>query len=111
MQISIDEEGGSTARVSLVGRLDIKGAEVIAMPLATLSGQKQNILLDMSGVSFLASIGIRYLVTATKSLTRRGGKLILVSPTEIVAEVLTTAGIADIIPMVGSESEARALLA
>ena len=110
MQISIDEEGGATARVSLVGRLDIKGAEAIAMPLATLSGRKQNILLDMSGVSFLASIGIRHLVTATKSLSRRGGKLILVSPTEIVADVLTTSGIADIIPMAGSESEARALL-
>jgi hypothetical protein len=65
MQITVNDEG-QTAHVALVGRLDIKGAEVIDMPLATLSGAKQNILIDMSQVSFLASIGIRH-----RSATRR----------------------------------------
>src|ERR1700742_491341 len=103
MEVSIVDEG-ATARVMLVGRLDIQGAEAVAMPLATLSGAKQNILVDMSQVSFLASIGIRHLVTATKALSRRGGRLILVSPQDVVREVLTTAGLASMIPMVGSDA-------
>ena len=85
MQITVNDEG-QTAHVALVGRLDIKGAEVIEMPLATLSGAKQNILIDMSQVSFLASIGIRHLVSATKALARRGGRLILVGPQDVVRE-------------------------
>jgi anti-anti-sigma factor len=110
MQISIDDEG-QNAKVALVGRLDIQGAEVVALPLATLSGAKQNLLLDMSQVSFLASIGIRHLVTATKALARKGGQLILIGSQEPIREVLTTAGLASMIAMVKSETEARAMLA
>jgi len=110
MEVSIADEG-STARVALVGRLDIQGAEAVAMPLATLSGAKQNLLIDVSQVSFLASIGIRHLVTATKALSRRGGRLVLIGPQDVVREVLTTAGLASMIPMVGNETEARAMLA
>jgi anti-anti-sigma factor len=110
MQISINDEGND-ASVALVGRLDIQGAEAVAMPLATLSGAKQNILIDMSQVTFLASIGIRHLVSATKALSRRGGQLILIGSPDTVREVLTTAGLASMIRMVGSEPEARAMLA
>src|SRR5690242_14111489 len=73
MEISPDSGSGSTARIALTGRLDIQGAETVALPLATLSGAKQNVVIDMSGVSFIASIGIRHLVSASKALTRRGG--------------------------------------
>jgi anti-anti-sigma factor len=110
MEVQIADEG-SIARVALVGRLDIQGAEAVAMPLATLSGSKDNLLVDMSQVNFLASIGIRHLVSATKALARRGGQLILIAPQEIVREVITTAGLAAMIPMVGNEAEARAKLA
>ncbi len=109
MQISIHDEG-AVARVVLVGKLDIVGADVVALPLATLSGSKQNVLIDMSGVTFLASIGIRHLVSATKALSRRGGKLVLIGTTEAVSEVLTTAGLAPMIAMVANDGEARALV-
>lgn len=110
MQIVIDDQGGSVARIALIGKLDIQGADVVALPLATISGGKQNVLIDMSGVSFIASIGIRHLVSAAKALSRKGGQLILFSPTEMVVGVLTTAGITSMIPTVASESEARAMI-
>lgn len=110
MQIVIEDSTGAIARVALVGKLDVQGAEMVALPLATLSGAKQNILIDMSGVSFIASIGIRHLVSAAKAVARRGGNVVLISPNDVVANVLTTAGISAMIPTVGSESEARALV-
>src|SRR5258705_11497209 len=67
------DNGAATARVALTGRLDIAGAEVVALPLATLAGAKQGLIIDMSGVSFIASIGIRHLVSAAKTLSRRNG--------------------------------------
>jgi anti-anti-sigma factor len=90
--------------------LDIQGAETISIPLATLSGARQNIVIDMSSVSFIASIGIRHLVSATKVLARRGGRLILLRPTAPVLEVLQTSGITDIIPTASSEDEVKSLI-
>ena len=110
MQIIITDDSGPTARVGLAGKLDIAGAEEIALPLATLAGAKQSVVVDMSGVTFIASIGIRHLVTATKALNRRGGKLVLVSPSELVRDVLETSGVTDLMPIVTNETEAFALL-
>jgi anti-anti-sigma factor len=109
MQISI-EDAGETARVVLNGKLDISGADVVAMPLATLSGGKRGLVIDMAAVTFLASIGIRHLATAAKALTRRGGRLVLLNPNDMVTDVLTTTGVNDLMPIVRSEAEAIAVM-
>jgi anti-anti-sigma factor len=96
MQIAIDD-AGSTATVTMVGRLDILGAEAIALPLATLSGSKTGLLIDMAGVTFIASIGLRHLVAAAKAVGRRGGRLVLRNPNAAVAEVITTSGLSDLL--------------
>jgi len=96
MQIAIDDTG-TTAKVTLTGRLDIAGAETVALPLATLSGSKNNIFIDMAGVTFIASIGLRHLLAAAKAVSRRGGRVVLLNPTASVAEVITTSGLADLL--------------
>jgi anti-sigma B factor antagonist len=110
MQVTISNDTGPTAKVMLVGRLDIAGAEVVALPLATLAGGKTNIIVDMSGVTFVSSIGIRQLVLASNEISRRGGKLVLVNPIDIVRDVFVTSDLSDLLPMVATESEAYALL-
>jgi anti-anti-sigma factor len=110
MQIVTSEDQGVTAKVSLTGKLDIAGAEVIALPLATLAGAKSGLIVDMSGVSFISSIGIRHLVSAAMALSRRGGRLVLLNPNDLVAEVLETSGITDLLPIVRSESEANSVV-
>lgn len=98
MKIAIDDEGPA-ARVTMTGRLDLSGAEVIALPLATLSGSKDALYLDMAGVTFLASIGLRYLVTTAKTMARRGGRLVLLNPNAAVTEVIELAGLAGLLPV------------
>jgi stage II sporulation protein AA (anti-sigma F factor antagonist) len=96
MQIAIDD-AGSTTIVRLVGRLDISGAEVVAVPLATLSGSKSSLVIDMAEVTFVASIGLRHLVSAAKAVGRRGGRLIVLNPNSAVSEVIVTSGLADLL--------------
>jgi anti-anti-sigma factor len=96
MQVAIDESG-KAATLILAGRLDISGAEVVALPLATLSGSKDSLSVDMSGVTFIASIGLRHLIAAARALGRRGGHLVLLNPTPAVAEVITTTGLTDLL--------------
>ncbi|HEY5064799.1 MAG TPA: STAS domain-containing protein [Xanthobacteraceae bacterium] len=96
MQIAIHDDG-TAAIVTMVGRLDISGAEVVALPLATLSGSKSALFVDMAGVTFIASIGLRHLVSAAKAVGRRGGRLIVLNPTAAVTEVITTSGLAGLL--------------
>lgn len=110
MQIAV-EDGGAVATVRLTGRLDIMGADVVATPLATLSGAKNGLIIDLSQVSFLASIGIRQLVLSAKAVARRGGKLVLLNPNETVTEVLETSGVSEMMPIMRDENEARAATA
>lgn len=110
MQITIVDDAGTTAKVMLNGRLDISGAEKIALPLATLAGGKRGVLLDMSQVTFLASIGIRHLVSASKALTRRGGRLVLLNPSPMVTDVLDTSGVLELMAIARSDAEAAAAL-
>jgi anti-sigma B factor antagonist len=110
MEVLVVSDSNSTARVAFVGKLDIQGAEAISLPLATLSGAKRNVVIDMSGVNFIASIGIRHLMSATKVLARRGGRLVLLKPTAPVLEVLQTSGITDLISVAASEDEVSVLV-
>ena len=110
MQITISEFGAVGTKVTLVGKLDIRGAEEIEIPLATVAGTRQSVVVDMIGVDFIASIGIRHLVLAAKAVARGAGKLVLLNPTPLVTEVLITAGLEQLLPIVRSEDEALAAL-
>jgi anti-anti-sigma regulatory factor len=62
MEIIISDFGDLGKRVALNGRLDIAGAGKIDMPLKELADSKTNIVVDMSKVNFIASLGMRSLV-------------------------------------------------
>jgi stage II sporulation protein AA (anti-sigma F factor antagonist) len=96
MEIAI-KDAGSTAKVTMVGRLDIAGAEVVALPLATLAGSKDGLFIDMTDVTYVASIGLRHLVSTAKAIGRRGGRVVLLNPSAAVAEVITTSGLMDLL--------------
>jgi anti-anti-sigma factor len=110
MEMTISDFGGTGKRVTLVGRLDILGADKIDLPLAALAGSRTNIVVDLGGVDFIASIGIRHLVLAAKTVARNSRTLVLLNPKPLVADVLTTAGLQTILPMFHSEQEAAAIL-
>jgi anti-anti-sigma factor len=110
MKIAISEFNGVATKVTLAGKLDIAGAEVIGLPLASVAGQRRNVVIDMSAVDFIASIGIRHLVMAAKTVSRGAGKLVLLNPTPFVMEVLTNTGLETILPIVRTEAEALVAL-
>jgi anti-anti-sigma factor len=110
MQISIND-AGMTATAALKGRLDSEGSQAIGPALTRLAEQKHGLIVDVSGVSYLTSAGIRQLVVAAKTLTRRGGRLVLFKPNKTVEEILSVAATNSLIPVVRTEKEAQAVLA
>ncbi len=68
-------------------------------------------LLDLSGVDFLSSLGIRLLVTAGKMLHQRQVKLGIIAPGSAdVLHALETSGLTQIFSFFDSEEAARAAL-
>jgi anti-anti-sigma factor len=110
MEMTVSDFGDTGKRVTLVGRLDILGADKIDLPLAVLAGSRTNIVVDLGGVDFIASIGIRHLVLAAKTVARNSRILVLLNPKPLVSDVLLTAGLQTILPIVRSEQEAEAAL-
>jgi anti-sigma B factor antagonist len=107
MQLSIEKLDSGVKQLTLVGRLDLKGTNEIDNQFTfQTSSASTPILVDMSGVDFIASIGMRLLISNAKALARRGSKLVLLAPTPLVREALTTSGFADLIPMIDDREEA-----
>jgi stage II sporulation protein AA (anti-sigma F factor antagonist) len=110
MEITVSDFGELGKLVTLVGRLDILGAEKIDLPLAVVAGSRTSVVVDMGEVDFIASIGIRHLVLAAKTVARNSRVLVLLNPRPVVSDVLVTAGLVGILPIVRSEQEAVATL-
>ena len=99
MEMHVEEPDGDINRVRLVGRMDYAGATEIDARFMELAGREKFLLVDLSQVNFLASMGIRTLIMAAKALKERGGKMILFSPEMMVAKVLKTSGTDILIPV------------
>jgi anti-anti-sigma factor len=114
MGLAFQDIGERLRRIALSGRLDIAGTEAIADELATLCASAQRrVVLDLTAVTFISSIGIRALVASAKAQQRLGGKMaVTVAPNSNIARILATTGVDLIIPTFSDAAEAdRAVLA
>jgi len=110
MSIEFNDRSDALRHITLTGRLDIAGTDAIATKLAALAaGAQRRVVLDLTGVSFLASIGIRALISTAKAQQSRGGKVVLlVGTNEAVIKTLETTGIDALIPMFTDDDQAVA---
>ena len=87
----------SMKRVDLVtvhGRIDSSNATQFEGSLKELTGNgRHNLVLNLAGVSYMSSAGLRSLVSTLKECKKRSGDMRLASPSERVAEVLKLAGL------------------
>lgn len=93
----------------LSGRLDaVSTAVAIERVQEAIDAGAQRILLDLSGVSFLSSSGLRALLLVRKQLLARGGQLRLCALRPAVQEVFTLTGFTQVFAIHRSREEALA---
>ncbi len=98
MEITHETLENGIFRVYLSGRMDVLGAQAIDLKFTALTATKKAfILVDMSDVSFLASLGMRTLIFSAKALASRGGSMVLFNPHANVLDVLETSGVSSLI--------------
>jgi anti-anti-sigma factor len=109
MSIISHDDAGELRRIVISGRLDTTGTDSIASQLLALSSSpKKGIVVDLTGVKFLASIGIGALISSAKEVQSHGGKMVLVvnegSPVNMSLEVT---GVDEMIPIFRNLADAE----
>lgn len=107
MNINEEQLQNSITKINLSGRMDIEGVGQIDIKFSGMSASpRMAIIVDMSEVPYMSSIGIRALLMNAKAVGKRGGKFVLLNPEQNVRNVLETSGIDQIIPICSDLNEA-----
>lgn len=109
MTIEFEDLEEKLRSISLTGRLDIQGTEEISTEFTKLNSEaKKNVIVDLSAVTFLASMGIRQLISNAKALQQRGGRMLLyVGDNALIAKILETTNIGELLPLFRDKDDAK----
>jgi anti-sigma B factor antagonist len=111
MEFKIIPSDEAMTHVALAGELDMTGEqEVETRFMECVAAGNKPAVVDLSEVSFLASLGIRMLLRSAKALLAVGASMVLLKPQPMVSQVLEHAGITEVIPVARDFEQARKLL-
>ena len=109
MEIKVEDRNGVVV-VGPIGRVDTNTApEFEDIVRKQLESGVTRLVLDMAGVEYTSSAGLRVILWAAKKL-KSGGKLTLCALTPGVEQVFDLAGFLDILDVKGTLDEALAAL-
>ncbi|GAB4462906.1 MAG: hypothetical protein Kow0070_22590 [Anaerolineales bacterium] len=100
MKLDYSELENGIRLIKLEGRLDLNGTYSIEVQFVNrCAGDGVRVLVDLSGVNYVSSVGIPMLVNTAKSVVSRGGKMAFLNPQENVTKVLDLVGVSNVIPI------------
>jgi anti-sigma B factor antagonist len=98
-------------KVTLNGRLDTLGVgQIETRFVATLVPGGKSAIVDLSGVEFVASLGIRMLISVARGLRQRQAKLAIYNVPPLVQATFDIVALSQIIPIGTDEDDARRLV-
>lgn len=96
----------NVAVIEVAGRIDSNNASQFGDALNGVIAQNQNqLVLDLAGVDYMSSAGLREIVAAAKKLQGKG-ELRLAQPSDRVREVLEMTGLDSVFQIYPSQAEA-----
>jgi anti-anti-sigma factor len=91
-------EGEGAVTLTLRGELDLASVPALEERLAAIErGEPKRIVIDLSGLSFIDSSGLRVLLLADGRADEGGHELLFSQPTEPVHRVLEMTGALDLL--------------
>src|SRR5271154_4481124 len=110
MELKVINTDDAYTHLALSGKLDIMGVgEIENKFIGYTAARKKSAVVDLSGVTFMGSMGLRIFLSAAKALNLEKKKLILLKPLPLVEMVLDASGIGDIVAVEHDEAAAVAL--
>jgi anti-anti-sigma factor len=112
MDMSVGELAGGALCVALEGRLDTVGVDKVEPRFtAVVTEAARDLALDLSAVTFLASMGVRMIIATARAQRARGLNLVLFGAQPMVQSTLRMVALDQIIPIVPDRPSAEARLA
>src|SRR5262245_51861386 len=109
VSLDVTQVDDSIMKMALKGRLDTPGVDTVETRfVALVVPTGKHAIVDLSGVEFIASMGIRMLISIARSLKQRHAAIALFAPQPLVRETLDHVSLAEIIPIVADEAAAIA---
>jgi anti-anti-sigma factor len=106
--LKIDQQSENGVSVGLIkGRLDLHGAAVLeSYAQQRLTAGDQRLVLDLSGVDYISSAGLRALLVVAKKVQAINGRLVLCALTPMVLNVMTISGFQQLLKICTTQAEA-----
>jgi anti-anti-sigma factor len=102
----------NTTCCKLEGRMDAPGCERIETAFtAAVSAASGDVLVDLSKVDYIGSLGIRLLISNARVVQRRGRRMVIFGAQPQPRDVFETVALADLVPIARDQAEAAGLLA
>jgi anti-anti-sigma factor len=89
----------TTVRVAVHGELDLATAPALDDALRQASAESSRVVLDLRGLSFIDSTGLRSVLQAHAHARADGHDLLVVRGSDAVHRVFVIAGVAELVPL------------
>jgi anti-anti-sigma factor len=112
MEIVRRSENGIPILV-LTGRLNQASADALHAAAMEVAGDETSkaLVVDMGGVDFIASVGIRSLIRPSQALSMRGGKLAVANLSPQISEFFKLTGLDQMFRVYATVADATAAVA
>lgn len=90
------EKNESTLEVKIEGRLDTSTAPILEKEMNTNLEGITNLILNLEGLDYISSAGLRVVLSLQKLMSKRGG-MVIRHVNEVVMEVFDVTGFIDIL--------------
>lgn len=87
---------GKELALAIEGRLDTTTAPELENELKTCLDGVENLILDLAGLEYISSAGLRVVLTAQKTMSKQGN-MIIKNVNESVMEVFDITGMVDLL--------------
>lgn len=91
--VEMDSHQDDTLTVTLAGELDVNDADWVEATLAAAAAHHSRLTIDLSGLDFVDSTGLRSLVALKQRATILTIDIRFVNPTSAVSRVISAAGL------------------
>lgn len=109
MQINNTRLENGILKITLAGRLDMKGTMAIETSFTNSTATAKNpVIVDMAEVGFISSMGIRLLLTSAKAAANRENRLVLYNLSKEVLDTIILPGLDQVLLIAEDEQDALA---
>jgi anti-sigma B factor antagonist len=110
MNVQVRQEDGVDI-VELFGSIDGKTAPEVRDQLEPVLARTEKLILDMSGVDYLSSAGLRLLLLSYRAVTSRQGKVALLGVSKEIKTVMSHTGFLGFFTLADTREQATTAVA